>query len=73
MNKGTDRIGQVLLLLTGGALIFGGGSCVIGIGANVFALVGLPLLGLGVWIISLAMKQDANENGDGEDAGKGNT
>lgn len=70
MKKGTDRFGQVLLLLIGGGLIFSGGSCVINIGANLFALIALPMIGLGIWIVTLAIKQDTNEEKEGQGAEK---
>lgn len=73
MKKNADRFGQALLLLIGGGLILSGGSCVISVGANVFALLGLPFIGLGVWIVSLAMKEEAkvdNEENNGQGAEK---
>ena len=69
MKKVTDRIGQVLLLMIGGWLIISGGSCVINLGANIFALLGLPFIGLGVWIVKSALKKDADEDDDGQGAG----
>jgi multisubunit Na+/H+ antiporter MnhC subunit len=52
-----NMIGRVLLFLIGLWLVYGGGFCMLGIGYNlVFALIGLAILSLGVWMIVLACK-----------------
>jgi hypothetical protein len=61
MKRNSDRVGQVLLLLVGGGLILSGGSCAINVGANIFALLSLPFIGLGAWIVSLAMKDETGD------------
>lgn len=70
MKPKVDRVGQVLLLLIGGGLLFTGGTCVINAGADFLAIFGLPFVALGVWIISLAKNEADEGNQTGQSAEK---
>ncbi len=70
MKQKVDRVGQVLLLLIGGGLLFSGGACVISAGASFLVIFGLLIIAAGVWVISLALKEPNEGNQTGQSAEK---
>jgi len=55
----SEAIGKIILCLLGLWLIYGGGACIFGTGFNsIFALFGLGIIALGVWMLTLAFKPD---------------
>ncbi len=72
MKREKDKIGQALLVLVGLFLVFSGGSCAVLTGWDMWlpSLVGLATALLGFWIMSLAVKENAGENNDGDGAEK---
>ena len=48
-------IGKALVLIVGLLMILGGGSCAIGAGFNVFALIGFAFLSFGCWMLYLVI------------------